>query len=354
MYIWFSVDAQVIHIIGIEAIDTRYTGHWAQYVPDLIAKNTGLKTNQIMGEILDTTLDEGAFFNFNSTIHFKNTQNNKVVELFNNGGVKEGDYFLVMDAWNATAHQIRYMADLANINIKMGGIWHAGSYDDNDFLGRQFKDKEWSYALEKALYLLFDHNFFATQYHINLFRGVIGLEHKSFKIGFPMEYYSDIADELYFDPKLKEDLIVFPHRISSEKRPELFKEIEKICAEKYPHIKFIMCQEENLSKSEYHAILRKAKVVFSANKQETLGIGQYEGLLCGAIPYSPDHLSYSEMYSDYFLYDTKLIHWPTLLADLLSGYVNEYDSFNSEIHRNIESVTDRFFTGTDLYKIIGN
>lgn len=344
----------MIYIVGIEPIETRYTGHWAEFVPKQLELNTDEPVTQIMGEILETKLTEGAFFNFNSTIYFKNTQNNEIVKLFNEGAVKDGDYFLVMDAWNATAHQIRYMADLNNINIQMGGIWHAGSYDKNDFLGRQFKDKLWSYTLEKSLYFLYDHNFYATKYHEELFLNEVGCGTKSHRIGFPMEYYRDIADEIYFDKSVKEDLVIFPHRISDEKRPELFKEIERICATKYPYIKFVMCQEQTLTKSEYHEMLRKAKVVFSANKQETLGIGVYEGLLCGAIPMAPDMLSYSEMYDDHFLYDPDMINDAELLADFIDAKISNYHLHYDLIESDIKRVTEEYFTGTKLYEVLAS
>lgn len=344
----------MIYIVGIEPINTRYTGHWAQYVPAQIESATEKPVKQIMGEILEAKLTEGAFFNFNSTIYFKNTQNNEIVKLFNEGQVEEGDYFLVMDAWNATAHQIRYMADLNGINIKMGGIWHAGSYDENDFLGRQFKDKTWSYSLERSMYNLYDHNFFATEYHKKLFNDVLGCDGKSFRTGFPMEYYANISDEVYFDTNEKENLVIFPHRISEEKRPDLFKEIRDICATRYPNIEFVICQEEGLSKSKYHELLRKAKVVFSANKQETLGIGVYEGLLCGAVPMALNDLSYTEMYSPQFLYDKELVNDPLALADMIAGTIASYYTNITDINHDMKYVTENYFTGTRLYEILKN
>ena len=57
-----------------------------------------------------------------------------------------------------------------------------------------------------------------------------------------------------------------------------------------------------MTKDEYHNILGEAKIVFSANLQETLGISAYEGALVGAIPMVPDRLSYTEMYDDDFKY----------------------------------------------------
>ena len=49
-------------------------------------------------------------------------------------------------------------------------------------------------------------------------------------------------------------------------------------------------------------LLMRSKVVFSANTQETLGIGCYEGTLVGALPNGTDRLSYSEMYLNDFKY----------------------------------------------------
>ena len=46
----------------------------------------------------------------------------------------------------------------------------------------------------------------------------------------------------------------------------------------------LFVQEQTLTKDEYHNLLGKAKIVFSANTQETLGISCYEGALVGATP----------------------------------------------------------------------
>ena len=50
------------------------------------------------------------------------------------GTVKDGDYFLYTDAWNPTVIQLKYMAELlGGPNIKIGGMWHARSYDPQTF-----------------------------------------------------------------------------------------------------------------------------------------------------------------------------------------------------------------------------
>ena len=35
------------------------------------------------------------------------------------------------------------MAELLGVDISIGGLWHAGSYDPHDFLGRLIGDKPW-------------------------------------------------------------------------------------------------------------------------------------------------------------------------------------------------------------------
>ena len=58
---------------------------------------------------------------------------------------------------------------------------------------------------------------------------------------------------------------------------------------------FLICQEHNLTKNEYHNVLGEAKLLFSANLQETLGISWYEGALVDVILMVSDRLSYTEM-----------------------------------------------------------
>src|SRR3990172_5276843 len=214
----------MIYIIAIEPIDSRYSGEWVKYVPDQIRNATGMEVEQIFGQPITNEPTTGAFLDFAATNQWKNDQASVIAKKFSNGEIVDGSYFLFMDAWNPTAFEVRYMADLFGVNIKIGGLFHAGSYDPYDFLGRKIKDKKWSYAFEVALYNLYDHNFFATIYHKDLFETTLGVSCKSFITGWPMEYLSD----LIVDNSQKENLIVFPHRISSEKQPEIFRALAKM------------------------------------------------------------------------------------------------------------------------------
>jgi hypothetical protein len=107
-----------------------------------------------------------------------------------------------------------------------------------------------------------------------------------------------------------------------------------------------MCQEQNLTKAEYHELLSKAKIVFSANLQETLGISCYEGALAGALPLVPDRLSYSEMYTKEFMYNSD-----ASLDDI--EHIIKHMMLNYEYYKNIQlaDLIDKltpFFSSNEL------
>ena len=87
-------------------------------------------------------------------------------------------------------------------------------------------------------------------------------------------------------------------RNAPEKQLNIFKDLEA----NLPEYTFINCAEYDLKKQDYHQLLGQAKIVFSANLQETLGISCHEIFLAGGYPLVPDRLSYSEMYNEEFTY----------------------------------------------------
>ena len=55
------------------------------------------------------------------------------------------------------------MAELLNVKIKIGGMWHARSKIPR-LLGRLIGDADWVRNTERAMFDVFDHNFFATEF----------------------------------------------------------------------------------------------------------------------------------------------------------------------------------------------
>ena len=158
-----------IYIIDLEAVDTRYTKQWKEYLPKQLKTRTNKKIITISGGETPQTTTPGAFLNFGGTNVYKSNQMEQIGKLFCEGKIKDGDYFLYTDAWNPTVLQLKYMAELLKVKIKIGGMWHAGSYDPQDFLGRLIGNADWVRNTEQAMFDVFDNNFYATDFHIDLF-----------------------------------------------------------------------------------------------------------------------------------------------------------------------------------------
>ena len=279
-----------IYIVDIEAVDTRYTKQWKEHLPKQMKRATNSEVIVISGGEVPQATTPGAFLNFAGTNNYKSQQMLEISRLFANGEVKDGDYFLYTDAWNPTVIQLKYMAELLGVKIKVGGMWHAGSYDPQDFLGRLIGDADWCRSAERSMYECYDDNFFATEFHKKLFaESFPNLIAKTCIVGWPMEYLANSFAQYKGMPK--RNLILFPHRIAPEKQPEIFYDLKDSMSQ----YEFVVCQDKQLTKNEYHNLLGEAKIVFSANLQETLGISWYEGALVDTIPMMPDRLSYSEM-----------------------------------------------------------
>ena len=356
-----------LYIVDIEAVDTRYTKQWKEHLPEQCKKHTDNVIVISGGETPQATTP-GAFLNFGGTNVYKSKQLETIGEMFCKGEVKDGDYFLYTDAWNPTVIQLRYMAELLGIEIKIGGMWHAGSYDPHDFLGRLIGDKPWVRLAERSMFHTYDNNFFATEFHAKIFaenlmqfKGMFGMEPVEWFIeqdnvsivGWPMEYLRDTM--LPYKNMTKRDTIVFPHRLAPEKQLDIFKDLQ----ESLPEYEFIVCQEQELTKNEYHNILGEAKVVFSANLQETLGISAYEGMLVSAIPMVPDRLSYSEMYDEEFKYPSEWTEdWESYqqhkpkVVERVRKYMSNYKNYNNYLNSNAATLHEKFFSGAKLYETI--
>ena len=297
----------MLYLVDLEAVDTRYTKQWKEYLPAQL-KAHGIETTVITGGEVPQATTPGAFLNFAGTNNYKSQQMLEISRMFAGGEVKDGDYFLYTDAWNPTVIQLKYMAELLGIKVRIGGMWHAGSYDPQDFLGRLIGDAPWVRSAEHSMFSCYDHNFFATKFHVDLFASEffdwtgdeLLEENQSVKIvGWPMEYLEGILKPYADVPK--KNKIIFPHRLAPEKQLEIFKDL----AASMPEYEWFVAQEHKLTKDQYHTHLAESKIVFSANLQETLGISVYEGALVGAYPLVPDRLSYSEMWPDKARYDSE-------------------------------------------------
>ena len=343
-----------IYIVDIEAVESRYTAQWKKFLPEQMKAH--LDTTDVVvisgGEVPQATTP-GAFLNFGGTNVYKSSQLMQIATMVCNGDIKTGDYFLYTDAWNPTVIQLRYMARLLGLDIRIGGMWHAGSYDPQDFLGRLIGDEDWVRNAEASMFDCYDDNYFATQFHVDLFRKSFHDidEDKVQIVGWPMEYLKDEITP--FGGKDKFEIILFPHRVAPEKQVEIFRDL----ALHMPEYRFVVAQDFPLSKDEYHNLLATSRMVFSANLQETLGISWYEGALVDAIPCVPDRLSYREMATPEVLYPSEWTEdWDSYIAnrDKLIKRMKEILDYENthEVCNNVVDKLQDFFSGKQLYDTI--
>lgn len=349
----------MIYIVDIEPVETRYTAQWKEHVPALL-KKAGHNVQVIAGpEDIPSATTPGAFLNFGGTNIYKSRQVEQIGRLFCSGSINAGDHFIFTDAWHPGIINLKYMSELLGIPVTTHGLWHAGSYDPQDFLGRLVGDKPWVRHAEKSFFHAFDHNYFATQFHIDMFSKnlfdidakdiVFNSKDKWVRTGWPMDYFKDILAP--YKGMKKRDMILFPHRIAPEKQVEIFRDL----ATHLPQYEFVVCQDQQLTKHEYHTLLGQAKMVFSANLQETLGISWYEGAVVDAVPMVPDRLSYSEMAFDAFKYpsewtesyDAYTVYRPDICRTIMT-HMDYYNTRLPQVAKQVELLHDNFFSAHAL------
>ena len=353
-----------IFLVDLEAVETRYTGEWKNHLPALL-KRRGHDVQVISGpEDIPSATTPGAFLNFGGTNIYKSSQVEQIGRLFCAGRISAGNHFIFTDAWHPGIINLKYMSELLQIPVKIHALWHAGSYDPQDFLGRLIGDAPWVRHSEKAFYHAIDYNYFATEFHIEMFvKNLLDYENsnivrqfapkKIIRSGWPMEYMTDTL--LMYKNMPKKNLILFPHRIAPEKQLDIFLDLK----DRLPQYEFRVCQEYPLTKNEYHNMLGEAKLVFSANLQETLGISWYEGAIVDAIPMVPDRLSYSEMALDEFKYPSEWtesfqsynIHREKVVHQIIQ-YMENYEKFLPRLNKQVDVLTKNFFSCDNLLEML--
>ena len=354
-----------IFLVDLEAVETRYTGEWKTHLPALLRKG-GHDVQIISGPTdIPSATTPGAFLNFGGTNIYKSAQVEQMGRLFCSGSVAPNDHFIFTDAWHPGIINLKYMSELLGIPVKIHALWHAGSYDPQDFLGRLIGNAKWVRHAEKSFFHAIDYNYFATDFHIEMFGlNLVGFDRetlnhtyiqnkKIIRTGWPMEYMKDVL--VMYKNMPKRDLILFPHRIAPEKQVDIFRDLK----EQLPQYEFVVCQDQQLTKNEYHNLLGEAKLVFSANLQETLGISWYEGAIVDAIPMVPDRLSYKEMAMEDFKYPSEWTEnfeaytkHKSAVVDRIQHYMENYDSYLPRLNKQVDRLTKDFFSCDILLEML--
>lgn len=339
---------KTVWIVPIEPIDQRYTKQWYENIPaDLTARGIICKTIEGVSATNDTT--SGAFLNFAFTNAYKASQVENIANLFSTGAIKANDKFLVTDAWNFAITAIRYMSDLLEVPVEIHGVWHAGNYDPSDILGMKMTG-EWAKHTERSWFHACDYNYFATEFHKNMFLKNLQIEEthhaKAVRSGQP--HQAIVLPLLKYASHPKKDVVIWPHRYNADKQPAIAEQLN-----------VRITQKENLSKDEYYNVIGSAKAVFSCALHENLGISMMEGCLAGAIPIVPDRCSYSEMYLTAFKYPSvwtssleNFIIYKTHLIDFIQDKVVNYSKYETLLEEQ-RGMLMKYLSADILYNKLG-
>lgn len=286
---------KIIHV-PIEKVPTRYTADWVDQFETAfkLAKVEFVTVAPTKEEIPITT---GSVLDAYGTNIYKFQQLNMIIEMIRDGQVTEDDVIFFADLWFPGLESLFYIRNLSNIDFKIAGVFHAGTWDPHDFTSRSGM-RSWGQHIELGWLHGIDMIFVATQWHKDLIVMNSGDfdENKIFVTGLPF-YANELRTRYPFEAK--ENIVVFPHRLHPEKHPEKFDRLAK----KYPKWKFIKTLESTSNRDEYFKLLARSKIMISFAEQETFGYSTVEAMALGNYVIVPNDLSYRETVPDKYRYN---------------------------------------------------
>lgn len=290
--------------IPLEDIEQRYTKMMNQSLAEEV--DIYLYPEFNYSEVIES----GQFLDVNKTIIFKSLQLQMIAEMFYKKEVLENDVFLVGDIFFPGIESIRYMAELQGINIQIFGFNYAGRADKTDFVQ---KLGSWADYSEQAYHDICDGVFVGSQVHKeNVIKHFININPDKIHVtGYIWD--RDFVDDVYGIHNVKQDYVIFPHRITSEKGMDEFLQFAKstdktiVITSSGNHQEIELpdnvIYKSGLTKKEYYEIMSKAKWYLSTAYQETFGYTLQEAIHFGCLISVPNRACYPEMVPKIALYD---------------------------------------------------
>jgi hypothetical protein len=294
----------MIFYLPIEPYKMRYTTELDKQIVDYLCDH-GIPHVRIADEqSVDRGLPEGMFLDAARTIQFKAYQLSELAKYVHDGIVQDGDTIFVSDLWFPGLESIAYLKYFYKKNVKIRGLFHAGSMTDTDHVRNM---ERWAKNFEDIIFDIVDEVFVGSIFiSEDICRKRMVDDRKIKAIGFPLS--DEVTKKQFLIPsKKRSPIVVFNGRLDDEKQPWLFDELQKRLKKKYftlPHLEFYNTQKLRMDKKYYYELLSKAKVVVSFAKQENFGFGINEAVALGCIPILPNRLVYPEFYGKEYLYTT--------------------------------------------------
>ena len=210
--------------VPLEHLDKRYTKLMDIQILNILDINKYNYT-RVYGKELTNKIETGFFLDAIGTNYFKASQVMKIMKMFRDGKIKDGDVFFFSDLWFPGIEAIKYVTSFLKIDVKITGILHAGSWTETDDVRTYMKD--WAKYIERGWFKFIDVAFVGSKHHKNEI-----LKHKRtldadkivvYPLAFSTKDIIKLAKPLSWDER--EDNIIFPHRLHWEKQPEVFDRI---------------------------------------------------------------------------------------------------------------------------------
>lgn len=280
--------------LPLEQYEERYTEQWYRWF-DKELKDSGKHFTTIEGKQLTSTIDEGSVLDACGTNYYKMTQLASLIEHIRAGHVKDNDTIFFADLWFPGIESLQYIRDVTGRKFKITGIFHAGTWDKADFTYRTGM-RDWAKFIEAGWLSFIDTIYVGSEFHKEIIghyaSSIVKIKANIIVTGLPFE-----ADEVNRSVGVsKRNIVVFPHRLDPEKRPDLFDLLYQV-----PGWQFVKSKEVTKSKEEYYQLLGKSKIAVSFAEQETFGYAMLEALANGCYPVVINGLSYATMdiYNDF-------------------------------------------------------
>lgn len=332
----------MIYLVQLEPLEERYTEQWARWIPAGLDANN-IRYKVIEGEKLTSRIETGDVLDVYGTHYWRMEQIKKLLKLLRDGKIKDGDTIWFADLWAPGIEALAYARSMTGINFKITGVLHAGTWDKYDFLNRH-NFKSWAVPYEHTIFNIADEIYLGSAFHKEMikkfalktdYNQMVSLGRKLKVTGLFFDY-QEVRKQAGFEPDnpnaIREDkLVVFPHRIAPEKRPDLFIKTSKDTHLAKEGFSFLHTKHHCKTKTAYYRLLRKAAMMISFKGQETFGYSVRECMALGVIPFVYNGMNYPEFMPSEFRYTT----WEQLKSKILFSR-----SFKKDLATKMEKILE--------------
>lgn len=314
---------------------------------------------------------EGPFIEDGSVVNdafYKNGQFQELLQHFKDGVIRDGDIIFFTDAWDHCILTIAYLRAELDIDVKMFGFWGDGISSKSQLhmthwkrFYRGTKNSALNYAkrYEKSLIQALDHSFFKDEQTYLAFRiryfPVLNKNPWSIS-GYPYSFMKERAGEI--DYSQKEDIIIFPWEISEQTQYMMFEALK----EEFPEWRFVtFIETEAYKRGEYLNLLKKAKIMFCADRYEADMSVLYEGMCYGVWPFIPNGTKFRKYFDEKYRYPkvfaknmnkVQMLRSGLRLSDILREVFDNYENRISELEEDRKVMEEKFFNTNNFLEAL--